>query len=299
MMVSEMAKHAGLLPWGCNSRIVHTTSADPLNEPFTKKRVLWDIFSHEPRCTRAPTREYVCYFSHNPKYPSLPCKGTNGNTDTDCRCDDGGPKPTYMSYTSDIDGNWSTPQLVLDVDCDANLSPYIYPNGSMHGLYRDNHGSNVHIATAANWKDPQTYVMHSGDLPGGVGLPEDPFLFRDTAGIFHSLHHEYPWPSGPHAFSLDGWTWQKSVDDKGSKGLAYGPSVNFSDTATSFSAGCRERPSLIFAADGVTPIALVNGFSPDPSHVGDRPSGSCRYYGVDYSYTLVQPLAASTFEMTV
>lgn len=65
--------------------------------------------------------------------------------------------------------------------------------------------------------------------------------------------------------------------------------MSFSDAAT-LSAGCRERPSLIFAADGHTPIALVNGFAPNPTKVGAAPSGSCRYAGVDYAYTLVQPL---------
>ena len=65
--------------------------------------------------------------------------------------------------------------------------------------------------------------------------------------------------------------------------------ANFTD-GPSVSAGCRERPSLIFAEDGFTPITLVNGFSPNPSDVGRRPSGSCRYSGVDYSFTLVQPV---------
>ena len=69
--------------------------------------------------------------------------------------------------------------------------------------------------------------------------------------------------------------------------------MSFSDSAATFSAGCRERPSLVFVADGVTPIALVHGFSPNPSKVWAQPtepSGSCRYPNVDYSYTLVQPL---------
>ena len=84
------------------------------------------------------------------------------------------------------------------------------------------------------------------------------------------------------------------------------------------------------ARAGVTPIALVNGFckhqeksnldrrndcsflvcetmgctyltccgrwlvlclaAPSPTHVGDQPSGSCRYAGTDYAFTLVQPL---------
>ena len=64
LIASEMIGHAGLLPWGCNSHVIHATSPDPLTQPFVKRRVLWGVFSHEPRCTRvrAPI----------PPSPSLP-----------------------------------------------------------------------------------------------------------------------------------------------------------------------------------------------------------------------------------
>jgi hypothetical protein len=174
LIASEMENHAGLLPWGCNSRVIHAVSRDPLREAFKKKRVLWPVFSHEPRCTRAPRTatggggEFVCYFSHNPAYPSAPCRGTDGNTGPECQCDNGGDKPTYMSFASDVNGNWSAPVLVLDSQVDLNLSPFIHSNGSLHALYRDNTGSNIHIATAADWRDPASYMRHPGDLSNGV-----------------------------------------------------------------------------------------------------------------------------------
>ena len=64
LIASEMIGHAGLQPWGCNSHVIHATSPDPLTQPFVKRRVLWGVFSHEPRCTRvrAPI----------PPSPSLP-----------------------------------------------------------------------------------------------------------------------------------------------------------------------------------------------------------------------------------
>ena len=87
------------------------------------------------------------------------------------------------------------------------------------------------------------------------------------------------------------WVWHKAPDERApARGLAYGPNVTFSDSPLQLSGGCRERPALIFGKDGVTPIALVNGFSPNPTKVGARPSGSCRYAGTDYAFTLVQPL---------
>merc|ERR1712118_613585 len=114
-----------------------------------------------------------------------------------------------MSYTMDLDSDWSEPVLVLDSDQDMNLSPVILRNGSMQGLYRDNSGSNIHVVTADLWSDPATYMRHPADLVGGVSLPEDPFLYQDDAGVFHSIFHNYPWPNGPHAYSSDGWVWHK------------------------------------------------------------------------------------------
>ena len=116
-------------------------------------------------------------------------------------------------------------------------------------------------------------------------------MWRDeTRSVFHSLFHRYPFPSGPHAWSLDGRAWRSTPNDAdGSRdGRAYQRRATFTD-APPRDGGCRERPSLIFGTDGA-PIALVNGFDPDPSKVGSTPSGSCRFATIDYSYTLVQPL---------
>ena len=93
-----------------------------------KVRELFGIFSHEPRCTRAPDGPFVCYFSHNPEYAKLPhagaCRGDgNGSSSPACNCNNGGPKPTYMSFTTDLDGDWSRPVLVANVTTDANVSP--------------------------------------------------------------------------------------------------------------------------------------------------------------------------------
>lgn len=46
LITSEIINNAGMLPWGCNSHIIHATSADPLTQPFVKRRVLWPVFSY-------------------------------------------------------------------------------------------------------------------------------------------------------------------------------------------------------------------------------------------------------------
>ena len=183
------------------------------------------------------------------------------------------------------------------------MSPYIFQNGSLHALYRSNSGTNVHVLTATDWKKLDSYQLHADILRNGMVLPEDPFLYRADDGSFHSLHHAYPWPDGVHAFSTDGWDWQTFWSCKGSGDTfwkcqnrtnnAYDGEIAFSDKA--INAGCRERPFLVFGGPhGTTPLALLNGMSPDPYGVdidqGNAASGSCRYPDHDYAFTSLQPL---------
>ena len=67
---------------------------------------------------------------------------------------------------------------------DSNLSPIIFRNGSLLGLWRndDDRGS-IHVCTASDWRDPSTYVMHTADIfsspsDGGLRGIEDPYLWQ-------------------------------------------------------------------------------------------------------------------------
>jgi len=184
-----------------------------------------------------------------------------------CECNTGA-MPTFMSYTSDLDGEWSIPVQVAGGGYlpDLNVAPYIFGNGTLLAMYRSNSGSNVHILTASDWRDPSTYERSDANL--AASLPEDPFLWRDANGVFHSIHHAYPYPIGPHAWSEDGLNWHKAAGEGNwtdGTGLWEGPAraypreTHFSD-AESLMPGCRERPSLVFGADGTTPIALWSPF---------------------------------------
>eukprot|EP00937_MAST-01D_sp_MAST-1D-sp2_P002911 g2911.t1 len=317
-ILSEMDAGVGLTLWTCASHVVHATTPDPLTQPFVKRRVLWPVFAHEPRCAAVPAATlpaaatgggngtapaaapFVCFFAYNPVPGGRAalgpgCSGGNGSTPAGCRCDKSFRfrAPTAMSYTADIDsGKWSEPRVLDAIPAapDSNMSPYVYPNGSLLALARNNAGSNIHIVTAGNWADPDTYTYHADDIGAPFFLPEDPFLWRDGEGRFHSLHHAYPLPYGPHAFSEDGRAWHTFwTGANASAHDAYSGRVAFADGST-VQAGCRERPSLVFGADGHTPLALMNGLSPDPSHVGDQPSGSCRFDRTDYSFTSLQHL---------
>ena len=84
------------------------------------------------------------------------------------------PLPTYMSYTTtpDVESSWSTPVAVPRIQgsplIDSNLSPLIFPNGSLLGLWRndDDRGS-IHTVTATDWRNASSYAQHTFDLFGG------------------------------------------------------------------------------------------------------------------------------------
>jgi hypothetical protein len=137
LIASEIGSGVGMLLWNCASRIIHATSPDPLTQPFVKKRVLFETFSHEPRCTFNPKGGLVCFFAHNPTlHLNKDCSGANGTTPTvgNCGCaqiqstgdDVTKGLPTVMSFISNIDSDtaeWSTPQTisVINPNTDSNL----------------------------------------------------------------------------------------------------------------------------------------------------------------------------------
>eukprot|EP01052_Picozoa_sp_SAG31_P043711 SAG31_NODE_7371_length_1707_cov_2.520522_1_plen_75_part_00 len=45
-----------------NSQVVHAVS-DSLSQPFRRKEVVFPAFAHEPTVARAPSGEFVMYFT--------------------------------------------------------------------------------------------------------------------------------------------------------------------------------------------------------------------------------------------
>ena len=59
-----------------NSVVRHATSPDPLRVPFAPQEVVWPVWSTEPDVVRAPTGEYVAFFTSKIPTPSTlhrPC----------------------------------------------------------------------------------------------------------------------------------------------------------------------------------------------------------------------------------
>eukprot|EP00755_Sulcionema_specki_P006090 Sspe_Gene.34507::Locus_16771_Transcript_1_1_Confidence_1.000_Length_1291::g.34507::m.34507 len=265
MYAAEIADNCGMNVWLANSRVIHASSPDPLTVPFTKQGVVQGVFSHEPVAARAPTGEYVVYYTavfpinHPPVKGGQRCTGCkDGISPASCGTDGSERNrsvnlPTYMVYSKSPNGPWSTPAMVPGTDqfADSNFAPLILPNGSLVALTRNT------VYQGKDWKDVSSYKA-VGNWPEEG---EDPSLWIDGNGVLHAIIHMGPRSDtyGMHYFSTDGVTWTPSPN----KGHAYPAFLNFTD-GSDLHLGCRERPHIV--VNGTTPIALTNGAAPVTCH---------------------------------
>lgn len=316
MFAAEMTEHCGIGAWAQNSRIVHASSAAP-GGAYQRDGVVWNVFSHEPEVVRGPNNEYVMYYTANIRSKhgvcnccktTSKCDGSTGPND----CPSGSSflperrrldaDPSYMSWSMSPNGPWSTPMQIFAGyrGSDTNFAPVILKNGSLVALWREwtNRGSRVYLATALDWKNASTYNQHleRGELFPDLGTAgtEDPFVWIDSNGHFHSVfHHMYGYRSstqwwldavGGHAFSTDGIDWTYT-------GVAWGDPttvdqgnvVHFMD-GSAFRFTRRERPHLIFHANQSISHLIT------AAQYGEGKNPGARGDNGDASYTLVQPV---------
>jgi len=283
MYAAEIEGSCGMNVWLSNSLVIHATSPDPTLYPFTRKGVVQEVFSHEPIAARAPTGEYVVYFTAVLPPGRLPVKGgercsgcESGRSPQSCGTDDQRNAsinlPTYMVYSSNPDGPWSTPMMIpgTDVFADSNFAPVINPNGSLVALERGN------VIHASNWKDVSTYKK----VGKWQDAAEDPFVWRDNAGIYHNIVHVNRQNThGLHYYSTDGINWKASPG----RGFAFTNRIEFAD-GTHKDLACRERPHIIQNKQGGI-IGLTNGAAPTTCHAAGQD---------DYSFTSLQTVKQSS-----
>ena len=265
------------------------------------------VFSHEPNAVRDPTTgEWALFYTAHipsnatPAPHSPPCNCTDGSTTAPCG-GTGVEGATYVSWAKDPAGPWTAPLLLISTDArqsDTNLAPVILRNGSLVGIWRIwAGGSWPHLVTAANWKEPATYVFHNCSHPSsprssGEGKSclfpelrsagtEDPAVYMDAKGRFHGLFHNMqPQGNAPgtnlgHAYSEDGIQWFYS-------GVAGNSSGVYTD-GSAFTFSRRERPHPVFGPDGTTIVALTNGVQYKDSTTK----------GGDAVFTFLQPVQTS------
>ena len=190
MWASEMLGACGLNAWACNSQVVHATSTSldrrfARDGPLTFGRpaasegggsgggggggdgsgggrgrgggVVQPRFAHEPNVVRAPTGEWVMFYtgcdpaaaagspgSCSPAFSgdasAANCTGLgDGSTPPGAGMLRGGRSNdhTWMSWSKAAAGPWSAPVVVLAGEgIDSNLSPVINSDGTLLGLWR-------------------------------------------------------------------------------------------------------------------------------------------------------------------
>ena len=140
--------------------------------------------------------------------------------------------------------------------------------------------------------------------PPTLPQSQDQNLWVDKRGNFHTLMHAYrgqpcDYPVcdrvrnktfcsavGGHAFSRDGRDWDISPV------VAYTPTQAWQDGRPSTTFRARERPHLIFGADGQTPTHFINGVG-DPCPGGGGGNTGCPDHGGDHTFTLIVPLGSA------
>jgi hypothetical protein len=308
MWASEISQHCGIHRWISNSIIVHATSAGPPGWKFERKEAVMPLFSHEPIVARAPSGEFVLYFTayDGPGSDEPMCNCTDGSSksgEPGCANEVGSGKNkslyTYFSSAKTPSGPWSKPVSLQALEpnphIDLNFAPVISKDGSLKAWTR------WEIWEASNWKDASTY-KNMGQAPDfNHGAPwegEDPSMWMDKHGRYHILSHAgdrgnstpFSGDCGRHFFSETGeaGTWMVAPFDKADIGGCAFPRVNvpFAD-GSNYSFYRRERPHLVLGPDGYTPVALSTAVIDSPLGPG-MPGfdGDQR----DASYTLIQPI---------
>ena len=291
MWAAEMTDFCGIRVWLTNSMVRHATSPG-LDQPFEPADLVFPVFAHEPTVARAPTGEFVMFFTAV-FAPTVPCTnktctgGSDGTTPwdhpfpgrcpNDQHCSISVPLSSYMSFAKHPDGPWSKPQILpAPGGGDTNLAPIIRADGSLIGL-----GRPPYLWTSPDWRNTSAYVFNqvSGPLTG-----EDPNLFvkHGDESVLHAVFHGGGWnsPFGYHYWSTDdGLTWDGHNDVQ-----VYSSRSSSSSSSASVSYSRRERPHIVLDANGV-PVALTNGVT--PAWPCDQPD-NCP---VDYCFTSLQRLA--------
>eukprot|EP00035_Acanthoeca_spectabilis_P004778 m.106857 g.106857 ORF g.106857 m.106857 type:complete len:607 (-) comp12724_c0_seq2:1803-3623(-) len=294
---SEMEYGCGINAWESNSRIVHTVAANPLG-PYRRVAEVWPVFAHEPDVVRGPSGEWVMMYSGYPYNATglahVACTNcTDGSTPPpgtpNCPFQRGQPSSLGHKFQQMLaiapgpNGPWTQFEIPgLTAGWDWNTALTINADGSAVALIRAGF-----VWHASNYSDASTWhsVGGSPEGPGWQGASvEDPYIWRDEAGVYHALAHAFFPFYGVHAYATpddcpSDWTNGKPMNWTVT-GVAYTDVIEFTD-GSNISAARRERPHLIWGKEGTTPIALSNGVQP-----GGKPNEP----NTDAVTTIVQPL---------
>ena len=286
LFVAEMALNCSLAAWERNSLITHATAAAP-EGPYLRQGTAVGVWGHNPQVLRLRDGSYALFHigtgeGGSPENctwpgtaaPSAPAPPPGGAT---------------VHVAASLNGPWTPFPGVPPCN---NPAPLLHPNGT---LYLACNSKSLLSAPALQgpWTTvpSPTFVNRSSGAP--VGAYEDCFLWIDPRGAWHALFHVYQEVVEPscansnvsaHAFSQDGLEWHFSPVQP------YTTRVELED-GTSFITPTRERPKLLFGADG-EPTHLLNGAVRDMESCPPHWCSHCKMES-QHTFTLVTPLLAA------
>lgn len=252
LYVAEMVNDCPLSEWGLNSQVSHAVSSKPTG-PYAFKDVAVPVWAHNPQAllsSKDGKPLFVIFHIGSGTTTKAPKNCTHYGWQPQKPAD---PAGSTLHVATSPDGPWQ-PVTPSPPSCN-NPAPLQHPNGTWYLLC----GSKL-LFRAPALTGPWTQVakVPHGGVPGTY---EDAFIFIDKRGHWHALFHVYnaTTPCGAcdgsmvsaHDYSEDGITWTASSVQPFSNQytLTTGGTVTLST---------RERPKLLFAADG-TPTHLING----------------------------------------
>ena len=286
LLVAEMALNCSLAAWETNSLITHATAKAP-EGPYLKQGTAVGVWGHNPQALRLRDGTYAlfhigtgeggspqnCTWPGAAAPPSAPVAAASGAT---------------VHVAASLDGPWTPFPGVPPCN---NPAPLLHPNGTLF-LACNSRALLSAPALQGPWTavPSPSFADHSGAAP--VGAYEDCFLWIDPRGAWHALFHVYAEVVEPscvnsnvsaHAFSLDGLAWHFSPVQP------YSTAVELED-GTRFITPTRERPKLLFGADG-EPTHLLNGAVRDMESCLPHWCSHCKMQS-QHTFTLVTPLLA-------
>ncbi|KAI9148377.1 Protein SERAC1 [Paramyrothecium foliicola] len=267
LFTSQFANGCGLGGWRPHSLIVRAESTTGPQGPYHYAQTVTKSFRHNPDVFYSPAdKKYLMYTIGVDAHELTRCQSISVNS---------WPNNISVASADDIRGPWSEFKLAVNTDRAngihaTNPSPFPLwtpenPTNDIALLIKD-----YDIFLAKGFDQKYEHIFNAPWNTTEHGNPlwtEDPFIWRDKRGNWHSINHwmidiveydgrKYP-RVGSHLYSrsLTG-PWHFKLQE------AFNSTINYTDGSV-VTLNRRERPKLFFSDDGeMTPLYLVTGVTP-------------------------------------
>lgn len=269
MFAAEMAFECGLNVWTSKSQVLHAVSHTGPLGPFKRVGLAIPTEAHNPVLSRAADGTWLIWTCGCPHTPA------EQDCDREKVVCPGGAQASWTTtvYSSKtLNGPWEPHINVLGNLTrgklgSQNVSPIMQPDGSVLLMFKGpNNNTEASIASAPHFLGPYTMIQENvfaKFFNSGI-TNEDVYWWKAKDGVYHALSHRMKpsdredHNSGGHAFTKNITVWHYALTP------AYNNTLEL-ETGSLY-LNRRERPQILFSADG-TPKVLYNGVSSPDSKI--------------------------------